>query len=161
MFALGRLRGEEWKFHLFVVLVLRALFVSDILWAQEEGQSLTLPEVVQHVLLVHPSTQAAEARVQTALGLTRQSGAYPNPTFTFEDNDPSREQTYTLSQPLEWPFKRNYRIGAATADERIAESEQSGVRQDLIAAAREAYFRLVLAQENSRIIAAFVTTTEQ
>lgn len=155
------LLGKGWKYYLFAAFLLAALFLPEVLWAQEERRPLTLPEVVQHVLLAHPLTQAAAARVQTALGLLRQAGAYPNPTFTFEDNDPSREHTYTLRQPLEWPFKRSYRISVAAADERIAESEQSSVRQDLIAAAREAFFRLLLAQENFQNITAFVATTEQ
>jgi cobalt-zinc-cadmium efflux system outer membrane protein len=127
----------------------------------QENESLTLSLVVQRVLAAHPLTQAAQARVQTAFGLTRQAGAYANPRFSFEDNDPSREFTYGLTQPLEWPFKRTYRIGIAKADEHIAESEQGGTRQELIAVAREAFFQVLLAQESSQIAKTFAATTAQ
>jgi cobalt-zinc-cadmium efflux system outer membrane protein len=127
-------------------------------WAEE---TFSLSAVVKQVLAVHPLTQAAQARVQTALGLTRQSKAYPNPTFSYEDNDPSREQTYGLKQPLEWPFKRAYRIDIAKADEHIAESEHDGTRQELIALAREAFFQVLLAQELNQTAEAFASATAQ
>lgn len=144
------------------VLVFSFFLLSSLLLRVAEGEEpLTLSRTVQQVLAVHPLTQAAEARVQETLGLVRQAGAYANPTFAFEHNDPSREQTYSLKQPLEWPFKRAYRIGMAQADEQIAEQAQASVRQDLIAAAREAFFRFLLAQENNHVTAAFSTATEQ
>lgn len=149
----------------FLPICIPAVFALLFLWCPslyaEADESFTLPEVVKQVLAAHPLTQAAQARVQTALGLVRQAGAYANPTFTFEDNDPSREHTYGLNQTLEWPFKRTYRLGVAEADEQIAEREQGGVRQDLIAAAREAFFRVLLAQEGSRAAVAFAAATVQ
>src|SRR5262249_25039143 len=79
----------------------------------QETESLTLTGVVQRVLAAHPLTQAAQARVQTAVGQARQARAYANPSFTFTNNDFTFERTYAFSQPLEWPFKRDYRIGVA------------------------------------------------
>src|SRR6266704_820959 len=86
-----------------------------LLLAQEEG-ALTLQQVVSQVLAVHPLTQAARARVQAALGMVRQARAYANPAFTFTNNEATEERTYGLTQSLEWPFKRTYRIGVAEAD---------------------------------------------
>src|SRR5262245_56755221 len=103
--------------------------------------ALTLQGAVHQVLVTHPLTPAAVARVQAALATMSQARAYPNPALTFTYNDPSRERTYTVRQPLEWPFQRTARIGAAAADVQSAEAEQAGIRQDLIAAAREAFFR--------------------
>jgi len=116
---------------------------------------------VQQVLTEHPLSQAAQARIQVALGLTRQAGAYPNPEFTFTNNSFVYERTAGLKQVLEWPFKRIYRIDAATADVQVAESEQGTVRQDLIATAREAFLRVLLYQESARVADTFVTTTAQ
>jgi outer membrane protein, heavy metal efflux system len=146
--------------------ILLCLVVFFLLWSlspilAQERESLSLQNVVQRVLATHPLIQATQARIQTAAGLTRQAGAYANPRFSFEDNDPSREYTYGLTQPLEWPFKRTYRIGIAKADEHIAESEQGGTRQELIAAARETFFQVLLAQESSHIAETFAATTAQ
>lgn len=148
--------------HHFVLLLVAAflLWWPFVLSAQE-GDALTTQEVVRQILSVHPLTRATQARVHAAMAMTRQAGAYANPIFSFEDNDPSREYTYGLKQSLEWPFKRTYRIDIAKADEHIAESEQGGIRQDLIAIAREACFQVLLAQESSRIAEAFATTTAQ
>jgi cobalt-zinc-cadmium efflux system outer membrane protein len=149
----------------FPVLVSIGLFLSSSASlapiSAQEVEALTLNDVMTRVLAAHPLTQAAQARVQAASGLTRQAGAYANPTFSFEDSDPSREHTYGLKQPLEWPFKRTYRIGIAQADERIAKSEQGNTRQELIAAAREAFFQVLLAQESHRVAEAFAVTTAQ
>src|SRR5437660_8660687 len=84
--------------------------------AQEEGP-LTLHGVVRRILAVHPLTQAAQARVEAALGMVRQARAYANPSFNFTHSDFILERTYSLTQPLEWPFKRTYRIGVAKAEE--------------------------------------------
>src|SRR6476620_8882174 len=77
------------------VLRLAAVFwliAMPLLWLAsrslaQETESLTLPGVVQRVLATHPLTQAAQARVQTAVGLARQARAYVNPSFTFTNND--------------------------------------------------------------------------
>ena len=117
--------------------------------------------MVRQVLAAHPLTQAARARVQAALGMTRQARAYTNPTFTFTNSEFIFERTYSLTQPLEWPFKRTYRIGVAEAEEQIAEGEQNGVRQEVIAAAREAFLSVLLAQEGNRVATAFVEATQR
>ncbi len=145
----------------FLALFCWLLLTPVAAWTQQAQKEavLSLPLVVQRVLATHPLTQAAQARVETALGLTRQAGTYANPRFSFENNDPSREFTYGLTQPLEWPFKRTYRLGIATANEHIAASEQGGTRQDLIAVAREAFFHVLLAQESQQIAETFAATT--
>ena len=117
--------------------------------------------MVRQVLAAHPLTQAARARVQAALGMTRQARAYTNPTFTFTNSEFIFERTYSLTQPLEWPFKRTYRIGVAEAEEQIAEGEQRSVRQEVIAAAREAFLSVLLAQEGNRVATAFVEATQR
>jgi len=113
------------------------------------------------VLAVHPLTQAAQARVEAALGMARQARAYPNPSFAFANNNFALERTYGLTQSVEWPFRRTYRIGVAQADEQITEGEQASVRQDVIAAAREAFFTVLLAQESERVAEAFVQATRR
>jgi outer membrane protein, heavy metal efflux system len=143
-----------------VVIALLLIGRSPLLYAQED-QSFTLPEVVKQVLAVHPLTQAAQARVTAALGMVRQARAYPNPAFTFTNNDFTFERTYSLTQPFEWPFKRTYRIGVAQADEQVAEREEKNVRQDVIAAAREAFLSVLLAQEGSRVAEVFVEATQR
>ena len=144
----------------FLLIVLPGLWLPSPLPAQEED-ALTLQSVVSQVLAAHPLTQAAQARVQAALGMVRQARAYPNPAFTFTNNDFTFERTYGLTQSLEWPFKRNYRVGVAEAEEQIAEGEQNGVRQEVIAAAREAFLSVLLAQEGNRIAATFVEATQR
>jgi len=122
---------------------------------------LTLRAVVNQVLTTHPLTAAAAARVQAALGVVQQAGAYVNPEFAIAHNEFSREQTAGLRQVFEWPLKRQYRIGAALADEKVIESDQETVRQDLIAAAREAFFRVLVAQDNVHVADSFAGTTAQ
>jgi cobalt-zinc-cadmium efflux system outer membrane protein len=49
----------------------------------------------------------------------------------------------------------------AEAEEQVAEGEQNGARQEVIAAAREAFLSALLAQEGNRVAVAFVETTQQ
>lgn len=125
----------------------------------QEVRTLTLQEAVRQVLAVHPLTQVAQARVKAALGTVRQAQAYPNPSFAFTNNDFTFERTYGFTQSFEWPLKRTYRIGVAEAEEQITEGEQESVRQDVIAAAREAFFTVLLAQEGERVAEAFAEAT--
>lgn len=66
--------------------------------------------------------------------------------FTFTNNAFTIERSYGFTQSLEWLFKRTYRISVAQAEEQIAEEAQQSVRQDVIAAAREAFLSVPLAQ---------------
>src|SRR5439155_653196 len=156
-FGLPQPRGRALTFPL---LLFFSLSSPLSLLAQEEG-TLTLQQVVSQVLAVHPLTQAAQARVQAALGMVRQARAYANPAFTFTNNEATDERAYGLTQSLEWPFKRSYRIGVAEAEEQVAEEEQNSVRQEVIAAAREAFLSALLAQEGNRVAEAFVEATQQ
>jgi len=153
------MKGERYK-RILASILFFFLSAALPLCAQEE-EVLTLSEVVRQVLAVHPLTQAAQARVEAMLETVRQTRAYPNPIFTFTHSDFSRERTYSLSQPLEWPFKRTYRIGVAKVEEQIAESDQEKMRQDLIATARAAFLNVLLAQEQSHVAEAFVETANQ
>ena len=154
------MRNSPRRFYRFGLTVVVLLWQSPLLSAQE-SQTLTLQEVERQVLAVHPLTQAAQARVKAALGMARQARAYSNPSFAFANNDFALERTYGLTQSFEWPFKRTYRIGVAQAEEQITEGEQESVRQDVIAAAREAFFMVLLAQESGRVAEAFVQATQR
>src|SRR5438094_5768702 len=159
--ASATLNGVGNSPHRFGRLCLPAVAALLLAWrppplCAQEDKSFTLSEVVSQVLAVHPLTEAARARVQAALGLVRQAQAYPNPTFAFANNNFALERTYGLTQSFEWPFKRTYRVGVAQADEQITEGEQEGVRQDVITAAREAFFTVLLAQEGGRVAETFV-----
>src|SRR5215470_4578343 len=97
-------------------LLIVALLGEAAPLAAQETEPLTLSGVVKQVLTTHPLTQASLERVNVAVGLARQARAYPNPSFTFTNNDFTFERTYAFSQPLEWPFKRDYRIGVAESE---------------------------------------------
>ncbi|MBI3799043.1 MAG: TolC family protein [Deltaproteobacteria bacterium] len=142
----------------FCLTVVVLLGQSALLSAQELP-ALTLQEAEGQVLAVHPLTQVAQARVKAALGLMRQARAYPNPSFAFANNNFALERTFGLTQSIEWPFRRGYRIGVARTDEQITEEEQESVRQDVVAIAREAFFTVLFAQESARVADAFVQAT--
>src|SRR2546425_12386243 len=81
----------------FAFLLVVSLSLPFSLPAQEES-ALTLQQVVSQVLAVHSLTQAAQARVQAALGMVRQARAYANPSFIFTNNEVTLERTYGLTQ---------------------------------------------------------------
>jgi len=115
-----------------------ALVAAPSASAQSQ-RALTLPQTLQRALAANPRLTEADREVAMAAGRRLQAGAIPNPEISFElDNAfgtgdlrglTSAESTLQLSQLIELGGKREARVAAGTAANRIADAlVQSRIR---------------------------------
>ena len=143
-------------FGLFLSLLSTAAFVqaqsassSDIL------PTYTLQDVVKLAMAHNPAIQESQGILEQKEGQKYIASAYPNPTIAFQGGrgslrDPSMgttitERYITLSQPLEWPGKRDADQRAAQAGVESAQASIQGAQLDVIAATKHAFYNLLFA----------------
>jgi cobalt-zinc-cadmium efflux system outer membrane protein len=143
-------------FGLFLCLYSTASFVqaqpassSDIL------PTYTLQDVVKLAIAHNPAIQESQGILEQKEGQKQIASAYPNPTIAFQSGrgslrDPSMgttitERYITLSQPLEWPGKRDADQRAAQAGVESAQASIQGTQLDVIAATKHAFYNLLFA----------------
>ena len=141
------------------------LAAASILSAFPQGvEKLDINRAVEIALSNNPALQAASARTRGALGLERQAGLRPNPSFTFETEnirfwgspeiDASQELDVFayMSQPLEWRGKKARRVEVAAQDVKISEIESKGLQWRIRQGVRQAFLRALLAQKQLEIM---------
>ena len=117
---------------------LALLVITGTAWpigAQADERSYSLPDVIALAIDHNPRPAGAVGTIDTQQGLLVQAGAYPNPTIVgrggqgsirdggvlgpgaFAEVPPNSVTEYNaqISQPLEWPAKREARKDAARA----------------------------------------------
>ena len=130
----------------------------------QDVEKLDINRAVEIALSNNPALQAASARTRGALGLERQAGLRPNPSFTFETEnirfwgspeiDASQELDVFayMSQPLEWRGKKARRVEVAAQDVKISEIESKGLQWRIRQGVRQAFLRALLAQKQLEIM---------
>jgi cobalt-zinc-cadmium efflux system outer membrane protein len=125
----------------------------------QEVEKLDMSRAVEIALSNNPAVQAAAARTRGALGLERQAGLRPNPSFIFDTEnirfwgspeiDASRDLDIFayFSQPLEWRGKKARRLEVAAQDVKISEIELKGLQWRIRQDVRQAFLRALLAQK--------------
>src|SRR5262245_48931591 len=109
--------------------------------------AISLRELEQLATASNPTLRAAQARVDAARGLSRQAGAWPNPTIgataeevTFSERDPRgqygffAEQTFVLGGKLQ--LRRD--VFDRTADRALAELELQ--QQRILSSVRATFY---------------------
>ncbi len=144
--------------HLLLSLIF--VFPSSQLSAQESSK-LTIKELQQLGLQANGLVQAARSQVGIAESGVVSAGALPNPQVTFMagpdtrrlpviDTGPAATQRQvTVSQPIENPFLRSARIGAAEANVDARQADLDQVRANLAAQLRVRAYELLLRQEQA------------
>lgn len=101
------------------------------------------------------SIQAARNQVEAATAAVRTASAYPNPELEYQKGTsksrqpsgvPGDVEQYSLTQPLDMPWTRNARIGAAEAGLESATAHGRGQEADIIARIRLRYFDVLRRQ---------------
>jgi cobalt-zinc-cadmium efflux system outer membrane protein len=101
--------------------------------AETSTSSYTVEELQAVARSVHPSLESVEAGVEAATGALRQARAYPNPAFALaggrgrprDGGDAGSETLLELSQPIELPGVRKWRIRVAELSLRGAGVERT------------------------------------
>jgi cobalt-zinc-cadmium efflux system outer membrane protein len=120
-------------------------------WAQGR---LSLPAAIEKALSQNPRLQAAQHQITAAKARETQAEALPNPNVSLMvDEAPfpnllDGNYMAGISQPLLLGGQQQARVAVAALDTRLAELDYGILRQETAAKIRDAYARLLLAQES-------------
>lgn len=135
-------------------LLLAALwFTPTQAMAQE---ALSLQDAIGKATAQNPELKAAESNIRAARARETQASAWPNPNLTLSlDEAPfasplNGSLLAGISQPLIIGAQRSAQIEAAKLDHAVAELERDALRLDLAAQVKQAYARMLFAQESLR-----------
>jgi len=123
-----------------------------------QQSALTLEEVLARTLAGNPALAAADAELRAVEAERRRAGRLPNPELavslenvagggTYHSTD-AAELTVELSQQIELGGKRRLRRDAADLGRELAASEQRRASAEVLAAARQRYVGVLVAQEH-------------
>jgi cobalt-zinc-cadmium efflux system outer membrane protein len=130
-----------------------------------EGRPLTLEDLQRLATEYSPVIRAAEAAVEAARGALRQSMAYPNPTFAFQNDTlatgPAGYPGFSIDQVIKTGNKLQLQGAAASMDLFIVQLALRRARTDVAYQVRSGYFAVVVARENVRFSRVFADFTDQ
>jgi cobalt-zinc-cadmium efflux system outer membrane protein len=123
------------------------------------GELLTLDQVRARVVEANPGLAASALRVEAAAGAVQQAGRLPNPTMELEAENlgldlpatGQAETTLLLGQTIETGGKRQLRVAAARAGERVAALDREALLRELRAGTDRALVDLLADQQRLSI----------
>jgi cobalt-zinc-cadmium efflux system outer membrane protein len=130
--------------------LISTLLVSAAACAQ--APSFSRAQLEQLARANSSSIQAARNQVEAAAGAVRTARAFPNPEIEYQKGSSSRRQPtgvpgdveqYVLTQPLDMPWTRMARVGAAEAGLESATALGRGMEADIISRIRLRYFEVL------------------
>jgi outer membrane protein, heavy metal efflux system len=129
------------------------LLVSSAILAEPSSYTREQIEKLAHANSL--SIQAARNQVEGASAAVRTARAFPNPELEYQKGSsslrrpgavPGDVEQYSLTQPLDLPWTRSARIGAAEAGLESATALGRGMEADIIARIRQRYFDVLRRQ---------------
>jgi cobalt-zinc-cadmium efflux system outer membrane protein len=121
--------------------------------------ALTLAQARERALAASPELLALTAQVQATEGASRQARAFANPDLMLEAEDFGgsssldviSQNTFSISQSIEWFGKRSARVDAAQLGRDVAARDLARGRRDLLAEVDRKFAVLLGAQERAAI----------
>jgi cobalt-zinc-cadmium efflux system outer membrane protein len=125
----------------------------------QPASALTLTAARERALAASPELLALTARVQAAEGASQQARAFANPNLVLEAEDFSGSEsldvtpqnTFAISQSIEWFGKRSARVEAAQLERDVAARDLARGHRDLLAEVDRKFATLLGAQERAAI----------
>ncbi|WP_417438110.1 TolC family protein [Idiomarina sp.] len=138
----------------FVVVFLGAILVFPVSAAASD---LTLSDALNRTLKSNPDLQKYDYQQQAAEALTLQAEFSPNPRVGLEVENfagsgessglDSAQMTLSFSQVIELGEKRQQRINAATAEEKVQQAEFEYQRIEVLAQTTQRFYQVLKLQE--------------
>src|SRR5690348_5969082 len=114
-------------------------------------QPVTRAQALAAALSSQPLIALAGADSATAAAGVSTARAYPNPTFSFQYTKDIPRHHSILDIPLDFPWVRNPRIGAAAAGQQAASLRLAFARASVAFVAETSYARVLALQEHARL----------
>jgi cobalt-zinc-cadmium efflux system outer membrane protein len=130
-------------------------------WAAAEVRSLSLAELEEMALKIHPSLKVASAEIKKSEAELRIARQYPNPELegsissqkALEGGTYGTGYTIGLSQTIEWPGRRSKKQEAARAGIDATRQKLTQEQVNVQARCRELYYRVLAGEQLLKIAA--------
>ena len=148
----------------------QAALAAEIATPQAAVPTYSLEDILAMALEKNPLVAESEGLIEQKEGDKLSASAYPNPTLWIQSGrgtvrDPTgitlTERYVTLYQPLEWPGKRAARQKAAQAGVDGALAFKEEAKLNMIAATKQAFYDLLLADRHTELTIHNVRTMEE
>jgi cobalt-zinc-cadmium efflux system outer membrane protein len=120
-----------------------------------EGHPMTLADLQRLAAVYSPAIQIAKAAVEAAKGAAKQAGAYPNPSFFFEQDTvgtgPGGYEGFGFNQVVKTGNKLKLQQAAAVMDVLNARLALKRAYSDLAYQVRTNYFAVLVAREGVKV----------
>jgi cobalt-zinc-cadmium efflux system outer membrane protein len=130
-----------------------------------EGRPMTLADLQRLAAVYSPAIKSAEAAVEAAKGAAKQAGAYPNPTFFFEQDTvgtgPFGYEGFGIHQTVKTGNKLKLQQAAAMMDLLNARLALKRAYSDLAYQVRTNYSAVLVALESVKINEALYEFTDE
>lgn len=131
---------------IFLLILFLPLFIQS-----SEINQFALPEIIQLGLKNNPLILAKEKEIEAARAAYQAAKRFSNPEFEFQKgkaksyDDLIRRDTesFSISQYIENPFKRNYRIQLFEKDWQAAEFSHEFLKLELIFEIKNLYYKIL------------------
>jgi cobalt-zinc-cadmium efflux system outer membrane protein len=133
----------------FAVLLSVSLFLGGggSVWAQPEGEVLTLQEAIRLALQNNPQLRSAQARLGVSEAEVITAGAWINPNLMSDNGIAERTYRVGIEQTFELGGKRRRRMDVARARREVVQTDVDEVALTLRTDVRRAFTTLYYAQE--------------
>lgn len=130
-----------------------------------QGKPLTLADLQNLAMSNNPLIRQAASDVEAAKGAAIQAGAYPNPNFGYEADTAGTGATagfqgFFLEQTIKTAGKLKLAQAAATMDLLNSQLALRRAQFDLVTAVRNAYYGVLVAEENIQVTHALAVLTD-
>ena len=130
-----------------------------------EGHPMSLADLQRLAAVYSPAIKNAQAAVEAAKGAVKQAGAYPNPSFFFEQDTvgtgPAGYEGFGFNQVVKTANKLKLQQAAAVMDLQNARLALKRAYSDLAYQVRTNYFAVLVALESVKINEALYQFTDE
>jgi cobalt-zinc-cadmium efflux system outer membrane protein len=151
-------------------IVLVMVLGTPVSGLADQPPTLTLQDFISLALKYNPGVLASQAQRDAARAGERTASAYPNPTIEagagpslYKDGREGMDSNYAfgLSQPIDYPALRSFRIRGAQAGTGVAQAGLQAFQITLLADVKAAFYDVIRRQGERQIASEDVTLLEQ
>ncbi len=138
-----------------------AAFAGAAMSTAQDQREWSESQIVERFLTLSPQAQELRARVSLTEAEAKTRTVYPNPLVSYTREGAGYNEFFEASQTLPLNRRVRYLREAGAASVAVASTSREAVLWSLRSDLRQAFYRMVAAQERVRLLAAGVNEVEQ
>ena len=143
------------------VVWIAALCASSAIGSAQDQREWSEAQIVERFLTLSPQAQELRARISLAEAETKTRTVYPNPSVSYSREGAGYNEFFEASQTLLLNGRIRYLRDAGAASVSVVDANREATLWSLRSDLRQAFYRMVAAQERVRLLSASVGEVER